>query len=72
MIFGNAIKMGEIEVKKNCHGSRRPVGIRLPFATEGDENERLVFGFVLMAIYKCRDAIQAGTVWCMSPLVKVA
>jgi hypothetical protein len=34
MIFGNAMKMVEIEVEKICHGSRRPVGIRLLFATE--------------------------------------
>jgi hypothetical protein len=47
------------------------VGIRLLFATEGDENEREGVG-LLLAIYKCRGAVQAGTVWCMSPIVKVA
>jgi hypothetical protein len=72
MIFGKPMKMVEIEVNHFCHGPRRPVGFRLLFATEEDENERGVFGFNHLAKYKCRDAIQAGTVWCMSPIVKVA
>jgi hypothetical protein len=72
MEFGNALINKQIQAENNCHGPRRPVGFRLLFATEEDENERGVFGFNHLAKYKCRDAIQAGTVWCMSPIVKVA
>ncbi len=39
------MRIKTIKAENFCHGSRRPVGFRLLFATEGDENERRILRY---------------------------